>query len=127
MWEHSGAIVAACALGFSIATTVLGILQRLSMLQMKAELAIAISQSRDEIYDRIEQQGREFGEIATALRIKIVEVELYVRDNFVRKETFVPLMAKIEIDVRAIGDRIETRLLRMEQKIDDSYKPRGAP
>lgn len=120
MWEHTGAIVTAFALLFNVLTALVALLLRHSMLQTKVELTAAISQSRNELYDRLERQSREFGEVATALRSKISEVELYTRDHFVRKEAFAPVMLKIEGDIRDIGDRIETRLLRMEQKIDSN-------
>ncbi len=66
----------------------------------------------------IDANRREHGEVIRAIRQKLNEVELFVRDTFVRKETFAPVMLRIENDVKSVGDRIETRLLRMEAKID---------
>ena len=65
----------------------------------------------------IDANRREHGEVIRAIRQKLNEVELFVRDTFVRKETFAPVMLRIENDVKSVGDRIETRLLRMEAKI----------
>lgn len=125
MWEHSGAIVAACALAFSIATTVLGILQRLSTSQIKIELAAAelklskaIADSKNEIDERVDRQGRDFGEVAIALRNKIHEVEMWSRDNFVRGDNFYKVSENFTASIGKLGDKIEERLERMEGKID---------
>ena len=70
------------------------------------------------IDDEIDANRREHSEVIRAIRQKLNEVELFVRDTFGRKETFAPGMLRIESDVKNVGDRIETRLLRMEAKID---------
>ena len=80
----------------------------------------------DEKFEALEREIREDmdtnrhqnGETIAAIRSKVNEVELFVRDNFVRKDTFNVVMLRLESDVKGIGDRIETRLLRMEAKID---------
>lgn len=136
MWEHSGAIVAACALAFSIATTVLGILQRLSTSQIKIELAAielklsqAITDSNNEIDERVDRQGRDFGETVqairahinlevTALRREITEEQKEVREIFVRRDSFEVLTSSIG----KLGEKIEKRLERMEEKLNNKQE-----
>lgn len=132
MWEHLGAIFAGCALLFSIATSVLGVLQRLSMTQMKLELAAielklgqAITRSKEEIDERVDRQGRDFGETAAAIRQKITDVEMWTRDTFVRRDSFYKVSDEFKADVVAMGDKIEKRLERMEAKIDAKPKAHG--
>jgi hypothetical protein len=49
-----------------------------------------------------EKMGREFGEIAAAIRQKIHEVETWARDEFVRKGSFEHGMGRVE---KMLGDR----------------------
>ena len=60
-----------------------------------------------DMHDRMERIGREVGESNAAIREKITQVELFMRDNFVRQPEFMAAMAKI-----AAGQ------LRPEAKID---------
>lgn len=71
------------------------------------------------IDDNLERTRRETGEGLIALRQKINEVELFNRDNFVRKETFNELLRALSSDVRGVRDTVESRLMRMEMKIDN--------
>lgn len=70
------------------------------------------------IDDERDANRREHGEVVIAIRQKVTDDAMFVRDNFVRKETFGPVLARLEGDVKTVGDRIEARLLRMEAKID---------
>src|SRR5882672_919634 len=102
MSEHLGAIVALCALAFSILTAILANQSRLAanqsrlaMSQMRTALgelelkvAAAINKSKEDVEERIDRQGREFGETVIAIRQKITEVEIWSRDTFVRRDSF---------------------------------------
>lgn len=68
--------------------------------------------------DNVDRLRSEIGEIGRGLRQKITEVEIYVRDTFVRKETFAPVMTKLETDLKTVGDKIDARLLRIDTKLD---------
>lgn len=77
-----------------------------------------VSEHKLETESRLNQTLREVGENFTAMRQKVTEVELYMRDHFVQKDAFQAIVSQIMSDMKSIGDRIETRLLRMESKID---------
>ena len=64
------------------------------------------------------------GELGHALREKINQVELFVRDEFVRKETFNLVTDRISLEVKGLGDRLESRQLRMETKFDSIISQR---
>ncbi len=57
---------------------------------------------------------RVFGEIAAALREKIVQVEFFVRDNYVRQKDFETMVKAIE----GRFDRLQETLNRFEEKLD---------
>jgi hypothetical protein len=100
----------------------------------KTEAAI-----RQQIYDhkleneeRVNNTSRQVGDTVAAIRQKIVEVdtsltrkisevELYVRDTFLQKESFRAVISEIMNDMKNLGDRIENRLLRMETKLDRAH------
>jgi hypothetical protein len=58
------------------------------------------------------------GEMGNALREKIREVELFIRDEFVRKETFNLVIDRTLQEIRQIGADLGARQNRMEQKLD---------
>lgn len=61
---------------------------------------------------------REFGETAKAALQKIHELEIWSRDEFVRKQSFVIVNQETRQAIQDQGDRIEKRLDRMENKLD---------
>jgi len=64
--------------------------------------------------DQILEGERTIGESIGAIREKIAQVELYMRDNFLRREA----LSEIKQDIRVLGDKLEARLLRMESGIN---------
>lgn len=63
---------------------------------------------------------REFGETAQAIRQKVSDVEIWGRDNYVKKDSFGVVTDRISREVKDFADRIDTRLERMESKIDNN-------
>ena len=49
-----------------------------------------------DLHDKMERTSRDVGESNAAIREKITQVELFMRDNFVRQPEFMAAMAKIE-------------------------------
>lgn len=85
--------------------------------------------------ERANATMRAIGETFTAMRQKvadveialgkrITEIELYVRDTFLQKESFRVVISEIMNDMKNLGDRIENRLLRMENKLDRAHDHR---
>lgn len=67
--------------------------------------------------ERAETLRHEFGETGSALRTKIHEVETWNRDNFVRKESFELVIARIEKSMEKLGDRFEEKLEKLIERI----------
>jgi hypothetical protein len=61
---------------------------------------------------------REFGETAAAIRQKLHEIELWSRDHFVLREAFQAALGQVTEAIQTMDEKIETRLMRMETKIE---------
>lgn len=109
------AIAAAVFLLQFIGTIIAGVR---AFAKLEANLRSAINEASKEVDERIERQAREFGEVVSAMRQKIQEVELYGRDHYVSKETFTMLVAELKMGIERLGDRMEEGVRRMEAKID---------
>ncbi len=109
MWEHIGPIMAVAGFLLQFFAIIGTGIWKLS--QVESRLREAIDASGREIDERIDAQARQFGETALALRQKITDVELYVRDNYVRRESFYS-------NIQELAKRIETRIDRLETKIE---------
>lgn len=98
----------------------------------KDDLLTATATMTTEIHDlrnEIDSHGRQVGETISSIRQriadvdsgatkKITEVELYVRDTFVRRDSWHNAMNQIQ-ERWAAGDKIaEERALRLEAKVD---------
>jgi hypothetical protein len=86
--------------------------------RVEAALRIDIKQSRDEIEEKQERVSRDFGEAVAAIRQKLHEVELWTANTFLRRDSFYKVQEELKTEMKALGDKIETRLERMEEKID---------
>lgn len=109
MWEHLGPIAAVAGFFLQFFVILGTVVWKLA--QVRTDLLAAIDMSGKEIDERIDAQSRQFGETVAALRQKITDVELYVRDNFVRRDSFYT-------NIQELAKRIETRIDRLETKID---------
>jgi len=80
---------------------------------------------RDEIEEhkvivegKIESLRSNTGEMGAALRSKITEVELFMRDTFVRRDSFNTFASAIADNIKIQFDKVDRRLERMESKLD---------
>lgn len=77
-----------------------------------------IESHRERIDGELDALTRSVGKNLIELRDKIREVELYVRDTYLRRDSFNELMKGFSADLRSNFDKVEARLERMEAKID---------
>jgi hypothetical protein len=77
-----------------------------------------IEAHREKVDGELDALTRSFGKNLIELRDKIREVELYVRDTYLRRDNFYEVMKGVSADLRSNFDKIEARLERMEAKID---------
>ena len=109
-------VLGAC--GFVVNVIVLAVGGTWALARTAASINKQIATHRMEIDAEFATMRKEFGETAAAIRAKVTEVELWSRDNFVKRGSFEQAMERMEKNVASLGDRIEARLLRMEGKLD---------
>lgn len=59
---------------------------------------------------------REFGEGLSALRAKIHEVELFIRDTYVRRDSFSLVVTRIEEMIKLSMDKMDAKLDKLEER-----------
>lgn len=82
------------------------------------EIEQKIEAHRDRFDDQIDRLQNETGELGHSLRTKIQHVELFVRDTYVRRDSFYQTMKGYGEEMRGQFEKIDARLERMESKID---------
>jgi hypothetical protein len=117
MWDHASTIATIASFILTAGGMLVAVTWRLS--QTEISLREAINTSKDDIEGKQERMAREFGETVQEIRQRVHEIETWARDEFVRKGSFENGMGRVE---KMLGDqfaKIETRMERMEKKIDD--------
>jgi SMC interacting uncharacterized protein involved in chromosome segregation len=61
---------------------------------------------------------RRFGDSLSAIRQKVNDVELWARDEFVRRDDFYRILDGINKSITALGDKIDARVDKLVSKID---------
>lgn len=61
---------------------------------------------------------RKIGETGASLRTKITEVELHIRDNFVRRDTFQEMIRLMSTNMQTQFERLEASINRLSDKLD---------
>lgn len=67
---------------------------------------------------RAEGVSREVGETVRAIQQKVVDMELWNRDNFVNKRTFDAITAKTEQTLLRLEDKIDRRFDQIDRKLE---------
>lgn len=113
MFDSVAVGVAIAGLAINILATVATVAWKMSRVELSMKLALreAMEESTKEIDGRIDMHVRYFGETVAAVRQKIVEVELFARDTFLRKD-------ESHQAIEQLGDRIEAQLTRLERRLD---------
>lgn len=82
---------------------------------------------RDVLDGDIQALRREIGETVAAIRQKITDVELFVRDTFVRRESFFQVIKGVEAQVASMVTELKVQLQRLEDKLDRVASSRMPP
>lgn len=65
--------------------------------------------------------SKQFGETISALKEKITQVEFFIRDRYVSKETFTLVTDRFMAEIRTLGTELGARQLRLETKFDSIF------
>lgn len=95
--EHA-LLVALGGLLVNLLVTVVGGVWKLS--RMELTLREAINNASRDTDEQIERHVRYFGETVAAVRQKIVDVEIFARDTFVRKD-------EIQSQLKILNDKLD--------------------
>jgi hypothetical protein len=102
--------------GWGIWLGILGFVTNLIVLAIGGTWALGRQSNKLEMALRDEHEifRREFGESLAALRQKINDVELWSRDEFIRREDFYRIVDGINASIGSWGEKIDARLDRLE-------------
>lgn len=88
---------------------------------VRDELKDVINANRQELEKKLDEETdtvrHEFGETISALREKLTQVELYIRDNYVSKNSFNTVLERILAELKSVSDRFENRFIKLETDI----------
>lgn len=113
------------ALGFVVNITVLAVGGVWKLSRVEQAIRETVTDHREEIDREFVTLRSELQQNLLAIRQKVTDVEIWGRDNFVKKDTFTQVVTGIRDDLKGVGDRIEARLLRMESKMDHATSQRA--
>lgn len=89
---------------------------------IKEEIIRKIESDRLELRDQLTLEHAEvmkqFGDSLAAVREKIVQTELWNRDNFVRRSDFATVVESINKSIDALTVRLDAGIAKIEAKID---------
>lgn len=85
--------------------------------KMRDELRDTMLDQKEDIEKQIMLMRQQVGETIAAIREKTNQIELYIRDNYVRKETFDNISQSILTEIRAMTANFDSRMLRIEKEI----------
>lgn len=110
------------AASFIVTTAVLLIGGGIAYARQETKTQNMITLAQKEIDDKIDATIRAFGETATAIRQKITEVELFMRDNYIKRDSFYGGLNALADNLKILSNTLDGRLIRMENKIDEGRK-----
>lgn len=114
MWDNG--IVAVATLVLNVIVLLIG--GAVQIARQEGKLKDAITKTERDLEDRIDSRTREFGETANAIRQKITEVEMFMRDNFIKRDSYYNGYRDLTAIVKTMNESMDARLIRMENKID---------
>jgi hypothetical protein len=104
--------------GFVLNVVVLLIAGTWALSRHGREIEGEIDKLRMELRTEHDDFMRRFGDSLAAIRAKVNEVELWARDEFVRRDDFYRILDGINKSITALGDKIDARTDRLESKIE---------
>lgn len=115
-----GALIATATFVINVALLLVG--GGIAFQRQETRIQAMIAAAQRETDEKIDATIRAFGETATAIRQKITEVELFMRDNYIKRDSFYSGLNALAENVKILGSTLDGRLIRMENKIDEGRK-----
>lgn len=118
--EMDGTLIAAATFLVNAALVLVG--GGIAFARQENRMQSMVVQAQKGIDDKIENTLLRSGETMQAIRQKITEVELFMRDNYVTNDAFYHGIGGLSTSVKNLNDSLDGRLIRMEGKIDEGRK-----
>jgi hypothetical protein len=112
------AMVALGVFGLLLNAGILAVTGTWKLAQVEASLRKTLTSHRDEIDMDLDAVRRECGESLLALRTKINEVELWCRDNYVRRDSFYKVADTFQSDMKSMGADLKAQLEKIDGKLE---------
>jgi hypothetical protein len=109
-------VIALISLAFNVLVASIGLTWGIG--KIRDAVRDEIEDYKDKVDNQIDTLRLNAGEMGAALRTKISEVELFTRDTFVRHDSFNKILDSIASMLRSEVTRLDSRLNRMENKMD---------
>lgn len=91
---------------------------------VRDELKEAIEEHKKEVNDDLVELREQFAETISAIREKVVQTEFYIRDNYVRKDSFNIVVERLLAEFKSMRETVENKFLRLESDIKDLSQER---
>lgn len=113
--------IAAGMLAVVILSSTTGIVWKLSRVELsiRADHATEISAMRADYLTQIGQMRTDYSGKVAELTAKVYQIEIWARDEFVRKSSFETVIARLEKGMEALGTKVETAVEKMAQRIEN--------
>jgi hypothetical protein len=105
------------AAGFLVNMLVLAAVVTWKLSRVEKSIRDDFALERKSIDVELDNMGRAAGESVAAVREKIVQVELFCRDTFLRRETFFEVNRKNDLLISEMMQEIRKRLERIEDHL----------
>lgn len=84
----------------------------------RKEIDVAIGTVENEMRDRVSTAERRAGEAVAALREHVHSIEKFMRDTYVRRDSFYTTTDDVKKQIREFVEQLDRRFNRLEQKVD---------
>ncbi|QDP20653.1 hypothetical protein [Bradyrhizobium cosmicum] len=113
-------ILSAMGLAVVILSSVIGLVWKLSRIELalRSEFGKAVSDFQDEHTREIGEMKAAHAKETAELHAKVYQVEIWARDEFVRKNSFEIVVARMERGLSELRGDITGRLDKMSEKMD---------
>jgi hypothetical protein len=114
-WQYVTVGVAVLSLLLNVSIAIVG--ATWGVARIRIAVSEAIEQHRQDFDARLVTAERATGEGMAALRTKLHEIELWARDTFVRRDSFLAVTNEIKGGLADLGNAIGRRLDRIENRM----------
>lgn len=111
-WQVVGALAAFGMFIIAVITNVVLVTSRIG--SIKTDIVEKISQIEKQRDVEISQLRQMINDIQMSTNLKIFQIETFIRDTFLRKDSFKEITAEIAADIQGLNSEMRSRFMRIE-------------